>query len=163
MTGISLIEIAFFTFWIWTLMDLINQEGIEEHKKARMITFHTFLGLIGIAFYFFLLISVFASEEVLNLKVKGDVAINQATYSQIVSLLQPALVFAFIVILLFPVVAGLNLIFKKNLQAKKHITAVNILEGLAILGSFVYILLVTSGLEDINYKGPYLYLSLIHI
>jgi polar amino acid transport system permease protein len=159
MTVISLLEIAFFVFWLWTLMDLINQEGIEDTRKARLITFHTFLGFIGIAFYFFMLISAFASEEVLGLTIKSVVKINRETFLMISKRLQPALFIAFLIILLVPVVAAFNLIYKGNLRAKRFLKTINLIECLYIFAIFIYILIVASHLEKINDVSPYLYRS----
>ena len=118
MTTISLLEISFFVFWLWTLMDLINQEGMKEIRKARLVTFHTFLGFIGIAFYFFLLISAFASKEVFGLR--GNVInINEPAFLLITKRLDPSLLIAFIIIMFFPVVAALNLVLKGNIKVKK--------------------------------------------
>ncbi len=157
MTVISLLEIAFFVFWLWTLMDLINQEGIEDTRKARLITFHAFLGFIGIAFYFFMMISTFASEEVLGLTIKSVVKINRETFLMISKRLQPALFIAFLIILLVPVIAAINIIYRGNIRAKRFLKTINLLECLYIFAIFIYILIVASHLEKINDVSPYLY------
>ncbi len=153
MTAISLIAISFFVFWLWLLMDFINQQGVEKIKKERLLAFHTFLGLIGIAFYFFLMISAFASSSIVYFD-----KISTGTFWVVTTLLRPALVIGFIVILLFPIVAATNLLMKKRYDAKKYIKVVNIIEGLAIVIVFIYILAVGSNLGEINETGPYPYL-----
>ncbi len=155
MTTISLIEITFFAFWLWTLMDLINQDGVEENRKSRLITFHAFLGFIGIAFYFFLMISAYASEEVI-----GRTGLTQLSYTVIHGRMLPSLFIGFIVIIVFPIVAALNLILKGRYRykAKYYILGINILEGLAILAVFIYTLVVTSWIEDLNEIGNIVYL-----
>jgi hypothetical protein len=155
MTTISLIEITFFVFWLWTLMDFINQDGVEENRKSRLITFHAFLGFIGIAFYFFLMISAYASEEVI-----GRTGLTQLSYTVVNARMLPSLVIGFIVIIVFPIVAALNLILKGRYRykAKYYILGINILEGLAILVVFIYILIVTSWIDDLNEMGNIVYL-----
>ncbi len=153
MTAISLIAISFFVFWLWLLMDFINQQGVEKIRKERLITFHTFLGLIGIAFYFFLMISAFASSSIVYFD-----KISEGTFRVVTTQLRPALVAGFIIILLFPIVAAANLLMKKMYDAKKYLKIVNIFEGLAIVVVFIYILAVGSTLGDINERGPYPYL-----
>jgi polar amino acid transport system permease protein len=153
MTAISLIAISFFVFWLWLLMDFINQQGIEKIRKERLMTLHTFLGLIGIAFYFFLMISAFASSSIMYFD-----KISVGTYRVVTTELRPALVAGFIIILLFPIVAATNLLMKKRYDAKKYLKAMNIVEGLAIVVVFLYILAVGSTLGDINEMGPYPYL-----
>jgi polar amino acid transport system permease protein len=153
MTAISLIAISFFVFWLWLLMDFINQQGVEKARKERLMTFHTFLGLIGIAFYFFLMISAFASSSIVFFD-----KISTETYRVVMTELRPALVAGFIIILLFPIVAATNLLMKKKYDAKKYLKIMNIIEGLAIVVVFIYILAVGSNLGDINETGPYPYL-----
>jgi polar amino acid transport system permease protein len=153
MTAISLIAISFFVFWLWLLMDFVNQQGVEKARKERLITFHTFLGLIGIAFYFFLMISAFASSSIVYFD-----KISIETYRVVTTQLRPALVGGFIIILLFPIVAATNLLMKKKYDAKKYLKIANIIEGLAIAVIFIYILAVGSTLGDINETGPYPYL-----
>jgi len=153
MTAISLIAISFFVFWLWLLMDFINQQGIEKMRKERLMTLHTFLGLIGIAFYFFLMISAFASSSIIYFD-----KISVETYRVVTTQLRPALVVGFIIILLFPVVAAANLLMKKKYDAKKYLKIGNIIEGIAIAAIFIYILVVGSTLGDINETGPYPYL-----
>jgi polar amino acid transport system permease protein len=153
MTAISLIAISFFVFWLWLLMDFVNQQGVEKGRKERLVTFHTFLGLIGIAFYFFLMISAFASSSIVYFD-----KISEGTYRVVTTQLRPALVAGFIIILLFPIVAAANLLMKKMYDAKKYLKIVNIIEGLAIVVVFIYILAVGSTLGDINETGPYPYL-----
>lgn len=156
MTTISLLEISFFVFWLWTLMDLINQEGMKEIRKARLVIFHTFLGLIGIAFYFFLLISAFASKEVFGLT--GNVTvINGPAFWLITERLRPSLIIAFVIILTFPFVAALNFILKGNLRAKRKLFVINIIETLSIFVSFVYILVIASYIEKINKTKPFIH------
>jgi polar amino acid transport system permease protein len=153
MTAISLIAISFFVCWVWLLMDFINQKGVEKVRKERLMTFHTFLGLIGIAFYFFLMISAFASSSIVYFD-----KISVETYRVITTELRPALVAGFIIILLFPVVAATNLLMKKKYDAKKYLKVVNIIEAVALVVVFIYILAVGSSLSDINETGPYPYL-----
>lgn len=153
MTAISLIAISFFVFWLWLLMDFINQQGVEKSRKERLITFHTFLGLIGIAFYFFLMISAFASSSIIYFD-----KISVGTFRVVTTELRPALVIGFIIILLFPIVAAANLLLKKKYDVKKYLKVMNSIEGLAIVVVFIYILAVGSTLGDINETGPYPYL-----
>jgi polar amino acid transport system permease protein len=153
MTAISLIAISFFVFWLWLLMDFINQQGVEKTRKERLMTLHTFLGLIGIAFYFFLMISAFASSSIIYFD-----KISVETFRVVTTELRPALVIGFIIILMFPVVAATNLLMKKKYDAKKYLKIFNIIEGLAIVVVFIYILAVGSTLGDINEVGPYPYL-----
>jgi polar amino acid transport system permease protein len=153
MTAISLISISFFVFWLWLLMDFVNQQGVEKGRKERLIMFHTFLGLIGIAFYFFLMISAFASSAIVYFD-----KVSTGTYWAVTRELRPALVAGFIIILLFPIVAATNLLLKKKYEAKKYLRVINIIEGLAIVVVFIYILAVGSTLSAINETGPYPYL-----
>ncbi|MCI0481407.1 MAG: hypothetical protein L0213_07450, partial [Candidatus Dadabacteria bacterium] len=113
----------------------------------------TFLGLIGIAFYFFLMISSFASSSIVYFD-----KISTGTYRVVTTELRPALAIGFVIILLFPIVAATNLLMKKRYDAKKYLKIINGIEGLAIVIVFIYILAVGSTLGDINETGPYPYL-----
>jgi len=152
MLTISLLEIAFFVFWLWTLMELINQRGMDDTRKTRLITFHTFLGLIGIAFYFFLMISAFISEGIFRCAHIAGASINIIN-----TRIQPALIVALIIILIFPFVAALNLIvkakYKHNYKAKIILLIINAVEGTAIAFIFGYIMLAYSWMRDFNRKS----------
>ena len=113
MTAISLIAISYLVFWLWLLMDLVNQGGIEKTKKERLITFHLFLGIIGIAFYFFLMISAYASSTIAVFD-----KISEQAYRAIMWELRPGLMVGFIIIMLVPIVAAANLLLKRKYEAK---------------------------------------------
>ncbi len=153
MTAISLIAISYLVFWLWLLMDLVNQSGIEKTNKERLVTFHIFLGIIGIAFYFFLMISAYASSTIAVFD-----KISEQAYRAIMWELRPGLVIGFIIIMLVPIVAAANLLLKRKYAAKKYLSIINIAIVLSIAAIFIYTLVVGSGISDLNEKGPFPYL-----